>query len=79
MGELRGTTTSGVELTKFPHPYQAALTVASDIDNASYRRFTGIHALLGGRDVIPPGGPEWRTLGLAESSAWYDAAAGGAS
>jgi hypothetical protein len=65
------------ELLKFPHPYQAALTVASDIDNASYRRFTAIHALLGGREAIRPGTDEWQTLGLSESSAWYDAAAGG--
>jgi hypothetical protein len=68
---------AGVELLKFPHPYQAAVTVASDVDNASYSRFTAIHALLTGGDVIRPGTPEWQTLGLAESSAWYDAAAGG--
>ena len=65
------------ELLKFPHPYQAALTVASDIDNASYRRFAAIHALLGGREAIRPGTDEWQTLGLSESSAWYDVAAGG--
>ena len=79
MGEPSQRRTGGaeVELLKFPHPYEAALTVASDIDNASYRRFTAIHALLGGRKAIRPGTDEWQTLGLSESSAWYDVAAGG--
>ena len=42
-----------VELLTFPHPYEAAVTVASDIDNASYLRFQAIHALLCGNSVIP--------------------------
>jgi hypothetical protein len=56
----------GVELLKFPHPYQAALTVASDIDNADWRRFAAVHALFGGRDVIRPGG-----LGLGLLPAFF--------
>jgi hypothetical protein len=68
---------AAAELLKFPYPYQAAVTVASDIDNASYDRFTAIHALLCGHEVIRPGTAEWQTLGLSTSSAWFDAAAGG--
>lgn len=66
-----------VELLKFPYPYEAALTVASDIDNASFLRFAAIHSLLCGRGVIRPGSLEWETLGLTPQSAWYDPAAGG--
>ncbi|MGZ5498848.1 MAG: hypothetical protein ACXWHI_09010, partial [Candidatus Aminicenantales bacterium] len=33
----------GVRLRKFPYPYSAAATVASDTDNASYGRFAAIH------------------------------------
>lgn len=66
-----------VVLHKFPYPYIAAATVASDTDNASYRRFTAIHALFGSAAVIRPGSAEWETLGLNESSRWYDREAGG--
>ncbi len=66
-----------VRLAKFPYPYEAAFTVASDIDNASYDRFTAVHALFCGREVIRPGTRPWQTLGLSESSPWYDPAAGG--
>jgi hypothetical protein len=79
MGEpsQRRTGRAEVELLKFPHPYQAAVTVASDVDNASYDRFSAIHALLTGRDVIRPESHQWRTLGLSPQSQWYDASAGG--
>jgi hypothetical protein len=76
-GANREPSPAAVELLKFPYPYQAAVTVASDIDNASYDRFTAIHALLCGREVIRPGTAEWQTLGLSTSSAWFDATAGG--
>jgi len=66
-----------VELERFPHPYRAAATVASDIDNSSYDRFAAIHALMTGDAVIRPDSPHWATLGLTQGSAWYDAALGG--
>lgn len=68
---------SRAELLKFPHPYEAAVTVASDIDNASCDRFEAVHALLCGREVVRPGSRAWQTLGLSEASTWYDASAGG--
>jgi hypothetical protein len=76
-GAKRTSAPAAIELLKFPYPYQAAVTVASDIDNASVNRFAAIHALVTGREVIRPGAPEWQTLGLAESSRWFDRSAGG--
>ncbi|MGZ5487587.1 MAG: hypothetical protein ACXWF4_03575 [Candidatus Aminicenantales bacterium] len=67
----------GVRLRKFPYPYSAAATVASDTDNASYGRFAAIHALFCGTEIIRPGMPDWRTLGLTPESRWYDRSAGG--
>jgi len=64
-------------LRKFPWPYEAAVTVASDIDDASHDRFAAIHALLGGTDVITPESPHWKTLGLSRDSRWYEPAKGG--
>lgn len=66
-----------VRLRKYPFPYEAAATVASDTDNASFRRFSAIHALFCGAEVIRPGSPEWETLGLTEAGRWYDRGAGG--
>lgn len=66
-----------VRLRKFPYPYVAAATVASDIDNATYNRFTAVHSLFCGSDLIRPGTVEWNTLGLTADSAWYDPSAGG--
>jgi len=51
--------------------------VASDIDNASYNRFSAVHALFCGLGVIRPGTVTWKTLGLTEASRWYDRSAGG--
>ncbi len=68
---------STVELRKYPHPYSAAVTVASDIDNATCNRFSAVHALFCGSDVIRPGTVDWETLGLTEDSRWHNAAAGG--
>jgi hypothetical protein len=76
-GATQVTASAAVELLKYPYPYQAAVTVASDIDNASFNRFTAIHALLTGRQVIRPGTVEWQTLGLTESGPWFDRGAGG--
>ncbi len=73
----RPTLPESVVLAKFPYPYEAAATVSSDTDEASYSRFDAIHALLCGRDVIRPGTENWKTLGLTEKSRWYDAEAGG--
>jgi hypothetical protein len=67
----------GVRLRKFPYPYAAAATIASDTDNSSYSRFAAIHALFCGTEVIRPGTPDWQTLGLSAESRWYDRSAGG--
>lgn len=64
-------------LRKFPFPYAAAATVASDIDDASYDRFDAVHALFCREDVIRPGTAAWNTLGLSTASAWYDRSAQG--
>jgi len=66
-----------VTLLKFPYPYEAAVTVASDIDNASVDRFSAIHALFCGSGLIERGGRHWQTLGLTPDSVWYDASQGG--
>jgi hypothetical protein len=66
-----------VRLRKFPYPYLAAVSVASDIDDASYDRFAAIHALFCGEDIIRPGTRVWDTLGLSQGSVWYDRSAGG--
>lgn len=64
-------------LRKFPYPHVAAVTVASDIDDASYNRFAAIHALFCRDDIIRPGTLAWETLGLSTGSAWYDGSVGG--
>jgi len=66
-----------VELLKYPYPYRAAFTVASDIDSSNIARFRGVHALLCGRELIPEGSTEWQALGLTTSSAWFDKDSGG--
>jgi len=53
-----------VELLKFPHPYQAAFAMASDIDSANVARFRAVHALFCGQEIIKENSPEWNTLGL---------------
>jgi len=75
--DARAAGVGGVDLERFPYPYRAAATVASDTDNASHERFAAIHALMGGDGVIRPDSPHWATLGLTRQSAWYDASAGG--
>ncbi len=52
----------GVRLAKFPHPYQAAVTVASDIDAASVEKFEAVHTLVNTEAVIRPGSPMWAIL-----------------
>lgn len=61
-----------IELLKFPYPYQAAFTVASDIDSASISRFRAIHALFCSKELIKEGSPEWRVLGLTPNSPGFD-------
>lgn len=63
-----------VELLKFPYPFEAAVTVASDADNASFNRFNAIHSLFCGNNVIRPQTLEWQILGLTYNSAWYSTA-----
>jgi hypothetical protein len=53
-----------IELLKFPHPYEGAFTVASDIDSASIPRFQAIHALFCGSDILKRNSPQWNILGL---------------
>jgi hypothetical protein len=61
-----------VEVQKWPYPYQAAFTVASDIDSGSILRFRAVHALFCGRDVIQEKSPEWQALGLTSNSPRFD-------
>src|SRR5579859_6313296 len=63
---------SPVELLKYPYPYQAAFTVASDIDSASVGRFRAVHALFCRNEIIMEGSPDWQTLGLARTFARFD-------
>lgn len=53
-----------VRVGKFPHPYQAAFAVASDIDSASLARFQAVHALFCGQQPIRPHSAQWDTLGI---------------
>lgn len=53
-----------VQVGKFPYPFEAAFTVASDIDSASLNRFRAVHALFCGEGEIRSDSPEGRTLGL---------------
>ena len=66
-----------VRLAKFPYPFQAGFTVASDIDSANLERFRAVHALFCAGDVIRPGTPEWRTLALGADSASFVPEVGG--
>lgn len=66
-----------VTLGKFPYPFQAAFTVASDIDSASVDRFRAVHSLFCGAGVIQPNTPEWRVLGLCAECGWFDPEVGG--
>lgn len=62
-----------VELLKFPYPYQAGFTVASDIDSASVIRFRAVHGLFCQTETIRQHSAEWRALGLSTDSAFYSA------
>ncbi len=66
-----------IELLKYPHPYQAAFTVTSDIDSASIARFRGIHALFCGHELVKQHSPEWQALGLTPSCPGFDGRRGG--
>jgi peptidoglycan/xylan/chitin deacetylase (PgdA/CDA1 family) len=66
-----------VRLRKFPYPFQAAFTVASDIDSSSISRFRAIHALICEKEIIRPGSDEWRTLGADRHFPAFDERAGG--
>jgi hypothetical protein len=61
-----------VEVLKYPHPYQGAFTISSDIDSANVARFRAIHALFCQRDSISEGSSEWQRLGLTEKSPGFD-------
>ena len=64
-------------MLKFPYPYQAAFTVASDIDSASIARFRGIHALFCRPELIKKNSPEWQALGLTTDCSRFDRDRGG--
>ena len=64
-------------MLKYPYPYKAAFTVASDIDSANIARFRGVHALFCGREVIKENSPEWQTLGLTTNCPRFDQDSGG--
>src|SRR5690348_12878511 len=66
-----------VELQRFPYPYEAAFTVASDIDSANVARFRAIHALFCGRELVRENSPEWQALGLKSSCPGFDCNRGG--
>ncbi len=66
-----------IELQRFPYPYQAAFSVASDIDSANIARFQGIHSLFCGREPINENSLEWHALGLKPSWPWFDKSCGG--
>ncbi|MGH7968621.1 MAG: hypothetical protein ACREIC_07845, partial [Limisphaerales bacterium] len=61
-----------VELQRFPYPYQAAFTVASDIDSGNIARFRAIHSLFCGRELIRENSREWHALGLNATCPWFD-------
>jgi len=66
-----------VRLARFPHPFQAAFTLASDVDGSSVARFRAIHALICGRGIIQPDSTEWQTLGLKVEDARFEQATRG--
>lgn len=66
-----------VTLGKYPYPFQAAFTVASDIDSASIPRFRAVHAFFGGEGVIRPDTPDWRALGIGADCKWFNHELGG--
>ena len=66
-----------VEVLNYPHPYQAAFAVASDIDSASIDRFRGVHALFCKRELIGDNSPEWKALGLTQNCSRFDKDRGG--
>ncbi len=44
-----------IKLRKFPHPYQAAIAICSDIDGTSFENFVHIHKFLNTREDTPLG------------------------
>lgn len=46
---------AGVSLRPFPWPWDAALAICNDIDDASPALFTAVHRLLNGREETPHG------------------------
>ncbi|HXU12314.1 MAG TPA: hypothetical protein VN898_10150 [Candidatus Binatia bacterium] len=51
-----------VTLLKFPYPYQAAVTVASDTHSSSIQTFEAVHRLVRSRQRIERGSEAWRLL-----------------
>lgn len=55
---------SRVELLKHPYPYQAALTILSDLHRTTIEEFEAVHRLVNTDDVLTSASREWRTLGF---------------
>lgn len=60
------------EVLKHPYPYQAAFTIASDIDSGSVLRFRAVHELFCSSNVVRKDSPEWEALGLSANSPGFD-------
>lgn len=66
-----------VQVGKFPYPFEAACTVASDTDGASIDRARAAHALICQNEIIRPDSPEWRTLEMDRNCPLYSKDLGG--
>lgn len=53
---------AGVQLLRYPFPYQAAVTVASDTHHPSVETFEAVHALINTRTHIGRGSALWSLL-----------------
>ncbi len=61
-----------IRVRKFPYPYQAAFSLASDIDSASIARFEAIHTLVCSQQILRPDSVHWHTLGLDPTFPRFD-------
>lgn len=51
-----------VRLLKYPFPYQGAVTINSDIDDATVEKFDAVHTLVNGTSRIVPASEPWHLL-----------------
>ena len=68
--------TSDVELLRFPYPYQAAVTVCSDLHDASVEHFEAVHTLVNSTSFIRKSSRQWKFLfqgsDVDSNEAWPD-------